>query len=248
MKLLLASSAHAWWNNGHLITARVAYDELMENEPDVLKKAEGFLEPFKQFNKHEQNHTFVECATFADDIKNVGFDDISPWHYTDQPFFDKNFTKKVEPAQYNVTGQIAYITNILSGNQTLPSRNNGVTWAFGDAFHLRLLIHYLGDIHQPLHTVSRFTQEHPDGDRGGNDFMLKARDPVGHNITNLHALWDSGVYEFEDDVPQPLTETSWQWLGSVSDRLRKENTRDKLHELLKKTEIHWADEGYKYST
>jgi len=30
---LLISGTNAWWNNGHLITARVAYDHLLEIAP-----------------------------------------------------------------------------------------------------------------------------------------------------------------------------------------------------------------------
>jgi hypothetical protein len=73
----------------------------------------------------------------------------------------------------------------------------GVSWDLGDAFNLRLLIHYLGDIHQPLHTVSRYAKEFPKGDMGGNLFMLKQ---VGE-VNELHALWDSTIYEFDQDFP-----------------------------------------------
>jgi hypothetical protein len=40
----------------------------------------------------------------------------------------------------------------------------------------------VGDVHQPLHTASRVTPEHPEGDRGGNLVRLGS--------TNLHSVWD----------------------------------------------------------
>ena len=57
---------------------------------------------------------------------------------------------------------------------------------------VRLLIHYLGDIHQPLHSLSRVDPDYPAGDRGGNDFPL----PNHYSAAELHAVWDSVIYEF----------------------------------------------------
>jgi len=40
---MLMQGTQAWWNNGHLITARIAYDTLLEKSPEVIKKAEAYL-------------------------------------------------------------------------------------------------------------------------------------------------------------------------------------------------------------
>jgi hypothetical protein len=61
-----------------------------------------------------------------------------------------------------------------------------------ESFILRLLIHYIGDIHQPLHNVARINRNNKEGDKGGNKFNLS---PV-NNVTNLHYLWDSVLYEY----------------------------------------------------
>jgi hypothetical protein len=53
------------------------------------------------------------------------------------------------------------------------------------AIALCWLIHVVGDIHQPLHSVSLFSDQYPDGDRGGNSFWIKDRGAV-----NLHSYWD----------------------------------------------------------
>ena len=65
----------------------------------------------------------------------------------------------------------------------------------GKSYAIRLLIHYLGDIHQPLHSMSRVNAAYPAGDRGGNDFPL----PTKSSIKELHAVWDSVVYEFPNN-------------------------------------------------
>jgi hypothetical protein len=48
------------------------------------------------------------------------------------------------------------------------------------------MLHLVGDIHQPLHAVSRFTQESPEGDLGGNRVRLCAP-PCREE---LHFFWD----------------------------------------------------------
>ncbi len=36
------------------------------------------------------------------------------------------------------------------------------------SYAIRLLIHFVGDIHQPLHAISRVDSKYPKGDAGGN--------------------------------------------------------------------------------
>jgi S1/P1 Nuclease len=51
-------------------------------------------------------------------------------------------------------------------------------------FALRFLLHFIGDIHQPLHTEAEAT--------GGND--IKVQFDNDHSI-NLHAVWDTAILE-----------------------------------------------------
>lgn len=46
----------------------------------------------------------------------------------------------------------------------------------GRSMAMRFLIHYVGDLHQPLHCSSRVNGDYPKGDRGGNSFKLPAAD------------------------------------------------------------------------
>jgi hypothetical protein len=62
----------------------------------------------------------------------------------------------------------------------------------GRSFALRLLIHYVGDLHQPLHAVTEVDSTYPSGDRGGN---LEAI-PSICGAANLHAVWDSVAYNY----------------------------------------------------
>jgi S1/P1 Nuclease len=69
---------------------------------------------------------------------------------------------------------------------------NFPTEAEARSFALRLVIHYVGDIHQPLHTTSQIDSEHKSGDEGGN--FEKLPDICG--ASNLHSVWDSVAYSY----------------------------------------------------
>ena len=71
--LALLGQASAWWGNGHLLVARVAYELLDET---TIGQVEEILTVLKKsdpsWTVKEGKHIFVECVTFADDIKYKG--------------------------------------------------------------------------------------------------------------------------------------------------------------------------------
>ena len=85
--------ASAWWDNGHLLVARIASDILTAKNPAVLAKAEEILAVLTKsdpsYVEYEKNYPFVECATFADKIKYRGGAYQSGWHFIDQPYLDE---------------------------------------------------------------------------------------------------------------------------------------------------------------
>ena len=73
--------------------------------------------------------------------------------------------------------------------------NQTETEAEGRSLALRLFIHLISDLHQPMHTVSMFNTDFPEGDFGGNKFYVK-----GLRIKNLHDLWDSVMSKYQDTI------------------------------------------------
>jgi len=51
-----------------------------------------------------------------------------------------------------------------------------------------MIIHYIGDLHQPLHAVALVNSTYPSGDMGGNKEYLPTN---ACGATNLHSAWDS---------------------------------------------------------
>lgn len=81
---------------------------------------------------------------------------------------------------------------------------------------LRLIIHYMGDIHQPLHCSDRYTHDLPKGDKGGNDFPLKYH----YTANELHAVWDTVVYQYHTSIKRPFTADAFASFGDIADELR----------------------------
>lgn len=71
----LIGVASAWWDQGHLMTARRAYDILQTENPEVLDVANRMLDNLKntypELTKGEAEYSFVECAVFADFLKTI---------------------------------------------------------------------------------------------------------------------------------------------------------------------------------
>ena len=63
-----------------------------------------------------------------------------------------------------------------------------------------MLMHYIGDVHQPLHVTEHYSRAHPSGDLGGNLVKLESK----HGISNLHQALDSALYGFVDNIQRPL--------------------------------------------
>jgi len=53
-----------------------------------------------------------------------------------------------------------------------------------------MLIHLVGDLHQPCHAFTLFSEQFPNGDRGCNSIKLKNK----KDAKSLHAVWDKSIY------------------------------------------------------
>ena len=76
----------------NLLVARIAYDILEAEHPEVLQEATKILKVFSDAKPtntpKEKNYNFVECSTYADDIKKYGGSYQTEWHIADNPYFD----------------------------------------------------------------------------------------------------------------------------------------------------------------
>ena len=236
--MVITSVRHPPSNLLLCLVARVAFDELTESHPAAITKATAILDEFAQYTKLEDKHRFVESATFPDVIKRKGWGDQAHWHFVDTPFLD-GIEESLAPNVFNVTWEIEELKYALKYANPDSTSFTDVSYAFGDSFNLRLLIHYVGDVHQPLHATTRYTPDMPKGDRGGKSFRLAKHG----DIDELHALWDSAVLKYSTDPDLPLSDTEWGTIGGIADTLRQTYPRSTFDNI-DATPYEWANESF----
>jgi hypothetical protein len=171
--LLFALNNYAWNALGHQLVAQIAYDHLT---PQAKKMCEDYNHYLDSFSPSD---SFVDAATWLDRIREHDVHWFDHLHYIDIPY--SNDQTKLPPLQeVNALWGIKQAILVLSSDKSSP---------FDKGLSLRILMHIVGDIHQPLHTITRVSKQLPKGDVGGNLFHL-APNSIGDN---LHQYWDNGA-------------------------------------------------------
>lgn len=203
---LVAPPAEAWTDTGHMIVAAVAYDLLT---PAARAEASALLRLNPDYPKwisgasdgDRDRGAFATAATWADAIKskygymddrnrpwsvgyslNVGYADRLQhrwWHGVLMPF-SQDGTALVLPVAPNALTQIATFRRALSS----PDISDNVK-----SYDLTWLLHIIGDLHQPLHAIARFSRADPKGDRWGNSEEVCVSTYDGEQMV-LHGYWD----------------------------------------------------------
>lgn len=182
--LAVASPVAAWGDLGHEVTALIAYRHLTpaaRAKVDVLLAANSdALTP----------PDFASRATWADKYR-TGHRETAAWHFVNIeldhpdlaaacfgfPGLGAGQLASQGPAQDCVVNKIEQFAVELRSAATPPAER---------ILALKFLMHFVGDLHQPLHAADH-------DDRGGNCIGLSPS-PDGHDA-NLHAYWDTGAVE-----------------------------------------------------
>lgn len=160
------SRLFSWWETGHEAVARIAVAHLtpaartrVARILDVPDTAEAVAD------------ALARASTWADETRKET--NTSEWHYIDLTLQDHRSDIPARCPDDNCAPARIRLFAAQLASQPADAR-----WSQLDA--LRFLVHFTGDIHQPLHAIS-------DADLGGNCEQL---DPPIGKATNLHALWD----------------------------------------------------------
>jgi hypothetical protein len=164
--VLFTSEAHSWGRIGHEATAIIAYDHL-----SVTARS--------KIDQLTQRNNLLEASLWPDTIRAQ-----APWAHT-KPFHFTNVTDgsnyyesierstPLERANGDALRALVAAEDVLrSSKATAPQKLSA----------LKFLVHFLGDIHQPLHTGRP-------QDLGGNRINLTW---FGRK-NNLHSVWDTGI-------------------------------------------------------
>ena len=209
--LVLSVPAYGWSDTGHMAVAFVAYKRLNPQTRARVDALVGLNPNFNTFSSKIPSGTsaanrrlmlFMLAATWPDFIKgdgvhhsdgpdggntppsdgtaanNTGYPDTAMhkyWHFIDRPFSPDN-TDLEDPPVPNAQTQIAAFRAVLASNSPDALKSYDLCW----------LLHLVGDVHQPLHAATRFTQAQSGGDDGGNGVTVRD----GSQTKRLHAFWD----------------------------------------------------------
>lgn len=167
--LLLPALAHAWGPSGHRMVARLAENQLDATSRAEVRRLLGILGA----------SSLPEIANWADDMRSDPAQRelsraTSRLHFVN--FTDSRCTYDEPRICANGQCVVAAIQRhaAVLGDRSATDRSR--------AEALRYLVHFVGDVHQPLHAGYR-------SDRGGNNHQVR----FNGKGSNLHAIWDSPV-------------------------------------------------------
>lgn len=208
----LSGQAFGWNDRGHMSVGYVAYKQLTPATRDrvnvLLKLNPKYGDWAARVDKEMPNAPldnknlmiFMIATTWADGIKgdssytvdgsqggfrpdgspdpgrNTGYDDSlmhKYWHFIDTPFTNDGTPLPPIPTP-NAQERVALFRTVLASTSADELKSYDLTW----------LLHLVGDVHQPLHAVTRVSSTDPEGDSGGNLVKLDC------SKCELHGFWD----------------------------------------------------------
>jgi hypothetical protein len=181
------SPSLAWGCQGHQIAALIAQNHLT---PETRKLAEGLLrenpiDPEARASCGARELGLLAAAsTWADDIRRER-PETAPWHYI-------NIPRAAEQASLEkYCGSRGCITEAIASEWAILKDAGAPRRRRAEA--LRFLIHFVADLHMPLHASDN-------NDLGGNCVPLQyfGRTPVeGARFfsPNLHEVWDTSILQ-----------------------------------------------------
>jgi hypothetical protein len=213
------------------VIAAIAEDRLNDK---AYKECERLL----AIGGTEKTKGFLAASVWADDTKTA---ENGPWHYINLPLRLDGKPVDMKPAEENVVWAITHFSEILK-DKSKPDAERA------DA--LRYIIHFVGDIHQPLHAATLVSDEHPTGDKGGNDYPIKTGDnflTMEKPPTNLHFLWDMGAGIFKpDSETRPLNAESSARMHLQGQQIVSRFPEGPLKEQIKNLNpMDWANESFR---
>jgi hypothetical protein len=214
MVFLTPLTTGAWNNFGHMEVACAAYRKLTPRAKTrvntLVKLNPKFTEwssliPASASQADKDMMLFMLAATWPDEIKsdtnyvkdgsangnrpegspnsgaNTGYGDNlmhKYWHFIDTPFSTDGTPLPSVPTP-NAQERIALFRGVLASGSPDPLKSYDLCW----------LLHLVGDVHQPLHCVTRVTSTDTNGDDGGNGVKLSCSGCP----SNLHSFWDDAL-------------------------------------------------------
>ena len=190
-----------WWDLGHRVVARLAELRLTPRAREAVRDILG-------------GQDLAQASVWADNIRQYRHD-ADPLHYVNIPLRDTAYVPELHcPGGRCIIAAIEHDRRVLVDPAASPEDR---------AEALRFLVHFMGDLHQPLHVAD-------DNDRGGNNRPVNL---LGH-ATDLHKVWDG-----------ELIDSSGVSEAEYFEYLRRRTDLLDLPALERGTVVDWAMEGHR---
>ncbi len=153
--------AFGWGPEGHRLVARIAEAQLTAAARARVTAILG------------ADQSMVSVSSWPDEIRRAR-PQTGPWHYVDIPIDQAHLDMARDcPKGDCVLAKITEFRKTIADPAVTPEARREA---------LMFLVHFVGDMHQPLHCSDN-------KDRGGNSVTVRFNDKQ----TNLHSLWDSAL-------------------------------------------------------
>jgi S1/P1 Nuclease len=215
LALFFAPPAYPWGAEGHQAIGEAARAMLTPEARIEIQKILGdddlasiavWLDDLRNLAHHHSGPLRDDPEAMAFNAK---FPENDSWHFVDLP---------VGLTNYSLDGPFSSPNDIVHALRRAIDVLEGKSSQFTKVQALRIIVHLVGDIHQPLHTVSGFYNltdlEQPQLISDPVDALGKPQDRGGNQLfytksQELHALWDTKL------VVKVATSTSFQQLAEI---------------------------------
>lgn len=240
--------ALAWGDTGHMVVAYVAYVNLNKK---AKARVNHLLRPSPEMPDArglvffcERTYDPVTIANWMDDMRDDSLhDDLKPWHFANRNplVVGDDFEPQIDKADVDVLERVewaaAELAKVAAGADENYDRR-----AKREAELVGFLYHLVGDLHQPLHTATRYTRKRPRGDAGGNLFPVVVPNT---RVKNLHSYWDAagGFFNFQN-LSRPLDEEGRAAVAEFTREAMETLTREEFNaKWAKRTPAEWVGES-----
>jgi hypothetical protein len=206
LSLLLSASQQAlsWGDDGHKTVALIAQQCLTPSAKNqVAAMLAADTDPLTQ-------HDIASEATWADKYR-LHHPETANWHFSDIEISNPDLTAacfgrnplSAGTLASNGPAEACAVDKIEQFEAELSTRN---TDAEERLFALKFILHFVGDIHQPLHSSDNH-------DRGGNDVKVIVDGFEHKSRDELHGFWDT---QFVDGIATPPAALTKQLLAQIT--------------------------------